>query len=94
MNLFSAVCGALGIWLAYTIMRRIGIRRLAAAGAAGLQAAAPFYGSMSLVAEVYTLQVVMMGVLILLLLHWADDPSIPRLSLAALWTGLCFSHLL
>ena len=40
MNLFSVFCGALGVWLAYRIMRRIGAGRPAAAGAAGELAAA------------------------------------------------------
>jgi hypothetical protein len=92
MNLFSAVCGALGVWLAYRIMRRIGVGRLAAAGAAGLMAAAPYYWSLSLVAEVYTLHVVLMAGLILLLLRWAEDPTSRRLAVAAGWTGLSLSH--
>jgi hypothetical protein len=68
------------------------VGRLAAAGAVGLMAAAPFYWALSLVAEVYTLHVVMMAGLILLLLRWADEPTTGRLALAAVWTGLSFSH--
>lgn len=92
MNLLSAVSGALGVWLAYRIMRRLGVNRLAAIGAAGLLAFAPFYWSLSLVAEVYTLHVVMMGVLILLLLRWSDQPTPPRLAAAAFWLALSMGH--
>ncbi|HUF38053.1 MAG TPA: DUF2723 domain-containing protein [Anaerolineales bacterium] len=92
MNLFSAVCGALGVWIGYRIMRRLGAGRLAAAGAAGLMAAAPIYWSLSLIAEVYTLQVVLMGIQIVLLLRWADNPTALNLSLVAGWIGLSLGH--
>lgn len=92
MNLFSAVSGALGVWLTFHILRKLRVGRLLAAGAAGLMAAAPFYWSLSLVAEVYTLQVVLTAGLILLLLHWAAAPGALRLGLAAGWFGLSMGH--
>jgi hypothetical protein len=73
-------------------MRRLGAGTLAAAGAAGLLAFAPFYWALSLVAEVYTLHVVTMAGLILLLLRWGENPTPGRLALAAGWTGLSFGH--
>lgn len=92
MNLFSAVCGALAVWLVYRILRRLGAGAPAAAGAAGLLATAPFFWSLSLVAEVYTLHAVLMAVLILLLLRWADRPSATGLALVTFWIGLSMGH--
>ncbi len=91
-NLFSAFNGALAVFLGCRILRKLGVGNLAAFGALGLMATAPFYWSLSLVAEVYTLHVVLMAGLILLLLHWAEAASPGRLALAAGWLGLSMGH--
>lgn len=84
LNLFSAVCGAATIFLADRILRRLHVRAWARLGALGLLATAPYFWSLSLVAEVYTLHTAMMAGVILALLRWADAPSPARLALPVL----------
>ncbi len=88
MNLFSAVAGALTIALAERILRRLQVGPWARLGALGLLASAPYFWSLSLIAEVYTLHTALMAGLILLLLRWADDPTPGRLAQVALVFGL------
>lgn len=92
MNLFSAFCGALTIALAERILRRWGVGPWACCGALGLLACAPFFWSLSLIAEVYTLHTALMAGLILALLRWAEAPSPGRLALAGLLGGLGLAH--
>ncbi len=92
MNLFSAFNGALTVWLAYAILRRLGAGRLAAVSAAGLLAVAPFFWSLSLVAEVYTLHTALMAGLILLLMEWDRRPGLLRLAAITAWIGLSLGH--
>lgn len=82
MNLLSAVAGAVTILLADRILQRLRVGPLAALGALGLLATAPAFWSMSVVAEVYTLQTLLMAALILALLRWAEAPWSPGLAAA------------
>lgn len=88
LNLFSAVCGALTIFLADRILQRLQVGRWARLGALGLLATAPYFWAMSLIAEVYTLHTALMAALILLLLRWDTAPSLQRLAVVALMLGL------
>lgn len=92
LNLLSAVCGAVALLLADRLLRRDGVSRTARYGALGLLAVAPFYWSLSLVAEVYTLHVALMAGLLLLLRGWAEKPTPARLGLAVLWMGLSMGN--
>lgn len=75
MNMFSALTGALTIFLVYLILRRLNVPKWAAGIALGLLASSPFFWGLSLVAEVYTLHTVLMAGTILLMLHWAEAPT-------------------
>ncbi len=92
MNLLSAVAGALTIALAERILSRWHIGGWAAFGALGLLASAPFFWSLSLVAEVYTLHTALMALILLLLLRWADRPSPGRQAAVCLAIGLSLGH--
>jgi hypothetical protein len=81
MNLFSAVCGALTIFLADQILRRLRVGGWARLGALGLLATAPYFWAMSLIAEVYTLHTALMAGVILALLWWREEPTVARLIL-------------
>ena len=92
MNLFSALWGALTIFLAERIMRRLGVSGPARAGALGLLATAYFLWALSLIAEVYTLQTCLMAAWIWLLLRWVERPGSGRSLALGLATGLCLTH--
>ena len=93
LNLFSAVCGALTIFVADRILQHLEVGPWARLGALGLLATAPYFWAMSLVAEVYTLHTALMATVLLLLLYWDESPSVPRLAAAALALGLsCSNH--
>jgi hypothetical protein len=92
MNLFSAFTGALTIALAERILRRWQVGPWATFGALGLLACAPFFWALSLIAEVYTLHTALMAGIILLLLHWGDQPTPSRLALVGLMVGLSMGN--
>ncbi|MFZ0546331.1 MAG: DUF2723 domain-containing protein [Candidatus Promineifilaceae bacterium] len=91
MNLLSAVCGALTIFLTWHILARLEVNVWARAGALGLLATAPYFWALSLIAEVYTLHTVLMAAVILLMLRWYERPTllglIPAVFLLALSMG-------
>ena len=71
INLFSALCGAVTVSLAFGLARQLGCRRLvAAAGALGV-AFGPVFWSQSLIAEVYTLDAAIVAGMWACLLGWA-----------------------
>ena len=92
LNLFSAVCGAGTIFLANSLLRRLNVGPWARVGALGLLAVAPYFWSLSLIAEVYTLHTVFMVGIILALLRWADAPSPGRLALPVLLMTLSMGN--
>ena len=92
LNLFSAVCGAVTIFLADSILRRLDVGPWARLGALGLLAVAPYFWSLSLIAEVYTLHTALMVGVILALLRWADAPSPSRLALPMLLMTLSMGN--
>lgn len=77
LNLFSAFCGALTVFLAEHILRRLSVSPLARLGALGLLATVPYFWGLSLIAEVYTLHTALMAAVILALLRWGEEPT-PR----------------
>ena len=92
MNLFSAFWGALTILLGDQILRRWKVGPLAAWGALGLLTTGTYFWGMSLIAEVYTLHTALMAGLILALLRWGEQPTLRRMLLVGLLTGLSLSH--
>ena len=81
LNLFSAVLGAGAVWVAYLLALEIGVARTLAARAVGAGAAAALvarshtFWSVSIIAEEYTLHVVMALVSLLLLVRWMRTGS-------------------
>ena len=92
LNLFSAVCGAATIYMADRVLRRLRVGAWARLGALGLLAVAPYFWSLSLIAEVYTLHTALMVGVILALLRWADAPSPARLALPVLLMTLSMGN--
>ena len=92
MNLFSAFNGALTVLFVERIMHRLKIGHWAALSSVGLLVTAPFFWSLSLVAEVYTLHTALMTLLILLLMDWNEHPSHKKLGLITLIIGLSMGH--
>jgi len=92
MNLFSAFNGALTVFLTDRILLRLKVGNWAAFGALGLLATAPFFWSLSLVAEVYTLHTTLMALLILLLMRWGEQPTSEALAVVTLALGLSMGH--
>ena len=92
MNLFSAFNGALTIFFIERIMSRLKVGNWAAFGALSLMMAAPFFWSLSLVAEVYTLHTALMGLIVLLLLDWGKHPFGEGLAVITLVLGLSMGH--
>jgi hypothetical protein len=88
LNVLSAVCGALTIFLGHRLLRRLGVGPWASAGALGLLAASRYFWAMSLVAEVYTLHTALVAGILLLLLRWEDSPTPARLAIATFTVGL------
>jgi hypothetical protein len=87
MNLFSACNAALTLALAERILRRLQVGPWAVVGALGLLASAPFFWSLSLIAEVYTLHTALMAGIIVALLRWSEQPTAGRLAVVALLSG-------
>ncbi len=92
MNLLSAVMGSLTVGGVALILRQIHVGRLATIAAVGLLATAPYFWSLSLVAEVYTLHTALMTSLILAVLFWSRRPGYQTLGLVGLIVGLSLSH--
>jgi hypothetical protein len=92
LNLFSAFNGAITIALTERILRKMQVNRWAIFGALGLLAFSLYFWTLSLVAEVYTLQTALMAGIILLLVRWTEKPTPYRLSAAAFLFGLSLGN--
>ncbi len=92
MNLFSAFNGALTVLLVERILYRLRVGHWATLCTIGLLSTAPFFWSLSLVAEVYTLHTALMGILILLLMNWEKHPSPEALGGITFLLGLSMGH--
>ncbi len=84
INLFSALCGALSCVVAYLLARHLGSERVVAAAAIVAFALGPTVWSVSTVAEVYTLHVLLIAGILLALVRWRDTqrPSFFYLAIA------------
>jgi hypothetical protein len=92
LNLFSAVNGALTIFLVALILQRLGVGAVASFGALGLLATSRFFWGLSLIAEVYTLQTALMAGQILCLVNWQRKPTSGNTFLVGLLIGLGLCH--
>lgn len=92
LNLLSAVAAALAIFFSDRILRRLGASLWPRVGALGLLACTPAFWSMAIVAEVYTLHVALMAATLLLLMRWAEAPTLARLLAPALLAGLSLGN--
>jgi hypothetical protein len=92
MNLFSAVCGGVTIFLADRTLLELRIGPWARLGALGLLAAAPYFWALSLIAEVYTLHTALMAGVIYLLIRWSKKPGPTQLAAPVFLTALSMGN--
>jgi len=92
MNLMSAVCAALTIALADRLLRKLGVPGWARLASLGLLATSRFFWAMATTAEVYTLHTLMVVVVLLMLMRFAERPSAGRLALATFVVGISFGN--
>jgi hypothetical protein len=90
-NLFSSLCAAIAVALAYRIARRFVSLPSALAAALCLANGATFW-SQAVVAEVYALDLVLAAASWLALLVWLESPTRKRAALAGLLAGLWIGH--
>lgn len=95
-NLFSAACTSLAVGMLAACLRRLRFRNLpatVAAVSAGLTAAV---WSQSVIAEVYTLNLAVMSLLMWLVVRWRQDGNLRWLRAASfvLGLGMCNHHIL
>jgi hypothetical protein len=92
MNLFSALMGALSILLIDRIFQHLNVNAPASFGAAGLLAFSPYFWSLSLVAEVYTLNTALISGALLAVLCWIEKPTFNHLAISGFLLGLGLAH--
>ncbi len=92
MNLMSAVSGAVTLLLTERILYRLKVTGWARLAAVGLLGAAPYFWTLSLIAEVYTLHTALMAGVILALLAWREQPTPWRLALAVGLTAISLGN--
>lgn len=90
MNLFSALAGALTAGVLYLIIHHITAQHVPAVVAALFLAFSPTFWFESLIAEVYTLNLLFVALCLLLLLWWQEGKT--RLELFAFIYGLSLTH--
>jgi len=83
LNLFSALTAGLAVGILYLLVERLTGRRLAAALAALLLALSPQYWYQAIIAEIWSLNAVFLGAVLLLWVFWLDT-GMPRWR----WLGL------
>ncbi len=90
MNLFSAFGGALTAGVLYLIIHRVTGRHVPAVAAALFLAFSPTFWFESIIAEVYTLNLLFTALCLLLLLRWQERKT--KLELFAFIYGLSLTH--
>ena len=92
VNLASAVFGAVAVTILYLVCRRFGTGRVGvAAGSLAFGLSVTFW-SQAVIAEVYTLHVLLMALFLLVLLLWRERRSDRHLLLAAFLGGLAMTN--
>ncbi|MDD1778595.1 MAG: DUF2723 domain-containing protein, partial [Candidatus Helarchaeota archaeon] len=92
LNLFSAVFGALTIFIADRVFVKWKISWMASFGALGLLASAPYFWGLSLIAEVYTLHTALVAGILYCLVKWDEEPVLLNLVGVAALTGLSLTN--
>ena len=92
VNLASAVYAAVAVFLVYAVCRRLTGRVLPAMTAALLFGVSQAFWSQAVIAEVYTLNVLFISLVLLVLLIWRDERRDRYLLLAAFLMGLALTH--
>lgn len=92
INLFSALMGAFTILLIDKIFQHLKVNTLVSFGAVGLLAFSPYFWSLSLVAEVYTLNTALISGALLATFCWIEKPDKRRLAVTGLLLGLGLAH--
>jgi hypothetical protein len=93
VTLMTALWSALAVMLAFIVTRKLTGRSLAALLAAASLAVSSEFWSLSVIAEVYTFQALLILLVWSYLLDWWAAPDSPRpLYLAALCAGIAISH--
>ena len=91
-NLASAAYGAAAVFVVYLVGSRLSRRAVpAAAGALAFGLSGVFW-SQAVIAEVYTLEALLVAIVLLVLLLWRDSREDRYLLLAALLVGLSLTH--
>ena len=91
-NLASAVYGVAAVFVVYLVGLRLGGRVVAAAAGALAFGFSGAFWSQAVIAEVYTLEALLIALVLLVLFLWRDRREDRYLLLAALLTGLSLTH--
>ena len=91
-NLFSAVAGALAVGLLGWLVATVTASRVGGAVAALLLASSYTFWTQAVIAEVYTLHLVLVGVILIALRFWERHPTHPRLALVCATYALAFGN--
>jgi len=92
MNLMAAVFGVLGVWAVYSLIERMTGSKLGAWVGGGVLAFIPVFWWQTVAAEVYTLHVFFVALMMRLLWGWEERREIFLLVVFALVTGLSFGN--
>lgn len=88
VNLMSAVFGAAGVATIFAVARCLALRRPFAVVAAVALGVSTTFWSQAVIAEVYTLNILALGIVILALLRWAEQRSTASFAIVALAYGV------
>src|SRR5918995_1102077 len=91
-NLASAAYGAAAVFVVYLVGVRLSRRAVAAAAGALAFGLSGVFWSQAVIAEVYTLEALLVALVLLVLLLWRDRRDDRYLLLAALLVGLSLTH--
>jgi hypothetical protein len=91
-NLASAVYGVVAVFVVYLAGRRLCGRAVAAAAGALAFGLSGTFWSQAVIAEVYTLEALLVALVILVLLTWRDTRADRHLLLSAFLVGLSLTH--
>ena len=92
VNLASAVFGAIAVAIIYLLCRRLGAGKLGAAAGGGVFGVSETFWSQAVIAEVYTLHILLTTLFLLTLLSWRVRRKDHYLLLAAFLGGLAMTN--
>ena len=92
MNLMSSMFAVLTVWLVYSLIVRITTSRLSGFAGTLFLAFTPVLWSQTVSAEVYTLHIFFLALLMRLLWWWDEDRQFVRVALFVFVTGLSFGN--